>query len=176
MGADSLLRIVDCVILVLLVAVKVVTTERVSGSVSQASGKMGHMYVRRFIPREAEIGAAALFVTVFLAIGFGDAPSLAGTGGGRAVKAGRVGLGFGGSSDFDRRSPMVALRRAVGILLMRISTRDRRCCAWTLYCALSLRARSVTVEARLAPAKMSQTRLKTYVRAAGCLSGLVFAV
>jgi len=105
--------------------------------------------VRCFIPREALIGAATLFVVVFLAIGFGDAPSLTGTGGGRAVNAGRVGFGFGGSSDFDRRSPMVVLRRTVGILLMRISTRERRCCAWTLYCARSLRARSVSSSCRL---------------------------
>lgn len=43
---------------------------------------------------------------------------------------------------------MLAFLSAGGILFTRISSRDLRACAWNAYCARSLRARSVTVEAR----------------------------
>lgn len=42
------------------------------------------------------------------------------------------------------RSPILTLRRDVGIRLTRISIRDRRPWAWRWYCARNLRARSVT--------------------------------
>lgn len=46
---------------------------------------------------------------------------------------------------FANSSPMFALRNAIGIRLTLISIRVRIPCAWRLYCARSLRARSVTV-------------------------------
>ena len=82
--------------------------------------------------------------------GCGVAPSLAGTGGGFSTHCDLGGLGgcWPGSADDDleRSSPIFAFRRVVGMRLIRISTRDRSCCAWMLYCALNLRARSVTID------------------------------
>lgn len=46
---------------------------------------------------------------------------------------------------FSSSSPIVALRRATGIRLTRLSIRARRSFAWRAYCARSLRARSVTM-------------------------------
>ena len=46
---------------------------------------------------------------------------------------------------FSNSSPMVALRRAMGIRFTRLSIRARRSFAWRAYCARSLRARSVTM-------------------------------
>jgi hypothetical protein len=46
---------------------------------------------------------------------------------------------------FMNNSPMLAVRSARGIRLTRISIRDRRPCAWSIYCARSFLARSVTI-------------------------------
>lgn len=84
--------------------------------------------------------------------GRGVVMSLAGTGGGFSTYWDLGGLGgccwFDSADDDDlaSSSPIFALRRVVGMRLIRISTRDRSCCAWMLYCALNLRARSVTID------------------------------
>lgn len=74
-------------------------------------------------------------------------PSLGGTGG-ATTYADLVNLGLGGCCgcrDLARRSPIIFLRREIGIRLMRISTRDRSSEARALYWARNRRARSVTM-------------------------------
>lgn len=67
---------------------------------------------------------------------------MAGTGGGRPPA-----IRFCSCSMYlTSKSPILIFRSDVGILLTRISIRDRRPCAWRLYCARSLRARSVTAQ------------------------------
>jgi hypothetical protein len=79
--------------------------------------------------------------------GRGGAKSFSGTGGARDVGgACSAAAGFSWLFDayFASRSPSVTSRRGFGMRLMRISIRVLRLCAWRLYCARSLRARSVT--------------------------------
>lgn len=82
-------------------------------------------------------------------MGLGGAPSLVGTGGGRVTYGERPVRDGCGSECLAKSSPILAFRTKVGMRLTRISTRDRNCCACTLYWALSLRARSVTRIMRL---------------------------
>lgn len=74
----------------------------------------------RFLGRDA--GCDALTVLAGLALG---GKSFSGTGGGRAAAASF----FCCSAHLATRSCMVDLRSDLGILLTRISTRDRRLCA-----------------------------------------------
>lgn len=134
-AADSLLRILDGIALVLLVGA------RHFGTIDIILVKIGNRHfwfvsshLMRFCP------AAVVLVTGGTGLremDLSDVPSLAGTGGGLACKAGlgaRGGCcGCCGCRDLARSSLILAFRKAVGIRLTRISTRDRSCCAWILY-------------------------------------------
>ena len=65
---------------------------------------------------------------------------------------------------FSSSSPMLIFLRATGIRLTRRSIRDRRSCAWSAYCARSLRALSVTGEYQLG---LWTTEKRTYFQAVG---------
>lgn len=80
---------------------------------------------------------------------FGREPALSVGGSGRGFEMSGFARGFGGSrsSEYLSMSSMILVeRRDCGILLMRISRRDRSPCVCKAYVARSFRARSVTAK------------------------------
>jgi len=71
------------------------------------------------------------------------------------------------SECFSNNSPIVIFLNATGILLMRISNRNRSPCACKAYCARSFRARSVTTKL-VNTLATSSADIATYSRVVDC--------
>lgn len=102
-----------------------------------------HSYLIRLTPRAGDLATGGLRfstspdIVVALLTGFKGSSGFL-NGEGAACSAWTAALYL------SSNSPIVTLRKATGMRLMRRSRRARRSCAWRAYCARSLRARSVT--------------------------------
>lgn len=84
----------------------------------------------------------------------------------------RMGDMFESPECLSKSSPIVTLRREMGIRLTRRSMRDRRSFACRAYCERSLRALSVTISqsVSLCPSLLLKGPSSTYFQAVGCRS------